>query len=998
MEKIIQIGGRVGFNHIKTYTIRPLLIMGMLLLSGLFVNLMAQSKSLTGKVTDPSGESVPGATILEKGTQNGVITDFDGNYKITISNEEAILVVSFLGYLNQEIKVGNQSVINVSLADDVQQLSEVVVIGYGSVEKKDVTGTVAKVNAKEFNKGIIGSPDKLLTGKVAGLQIESSGEPGAGTNIRLRGISINGQNPLFVIDGVPLTNGGVSGGRNPLNFMNPADVESVTVLKDASAAAIYGSRGANGVIIITTKNGAQGKMKIAYDGFYSMSKFTQRVAIFSPSLYRDVIYDKAPQELPNLGEYNTDWVDEVLQIAQGHNHNFSVSGATKSTNYYVSFNYFDTKGVMRNTRNQNTSLSLKLSQKLLNDNLTININSKNGFTQDQFSPNVISTAMRFDPSRPVYDPAATQFGGYFQWTSGLAEANPVATQNLNDQNGNTFRTLSNLELDYKLPFIEGLSLKANFGYDSNTGEYHGITSELDKGQSLNNRGTYVRDETNFKTSLLSEYYANYKTHINSIDSKIDAVAGYSWQNFNTNYTQLAGNNATLINGVLVPTDTTDTKPYMAENRLISFFGRASIDIKDKYLLTGSLRRDGSTRFGGDNKWGWFPSAAVAWRIMNEDFADGLSSLFSDLKLRVGYGITGNQEIDDYKYSVFYKYGQPDAAVQFGDEYVLTLRPTGVDPNLKWEETVSTNFGLDAGLYDGRLNISLDYYIKNVNDLLYKVAQPAGSNLSDLVLTNIGQVENKGFEATINGVLYDKEDFGWDLAFNFATNNNIVKKIDNNTDPDFGGYNVTGIAGDVGQTIQILKAGEEAFAFKTYHHKLDANGLPIYSSSKIDMYEDIDGDGIINENDLVIGESPNPKLILGLTSNMRYKSFDLAFTFRSNLGNYVYNNVASGMGYFDLLTQNVTNNIHTSAYKTNFKLRQLHSDYYIENASFVKLDNITLGYNFENVKFGRLKAFLTAQNVLTISGYSGIEPEIFNGVDNNLYPRSTTVVLGINASF
>jgi len=998
MDKIKQIGGSIGFYKTMTHTIRPMLIMGMLLISGLFVNSIAQDRLVTGKVTDPSGESVPGATILEKGTQNGVITDFDGNFKITLSTEDATLVVSFLGYINQEIKVGNQSAINVALEDDIQQLSEVVVIGYGSVEKKDVTGTIAKVDEKEFNKGIIGSPDKLLTGKVAGLQVDAGGEPGAGTNIRLRGISINGQNPLFVVDGVPLTNGGVKGGRNPLNFMNPSDVESVTVLKDASAAAIYGSRGANGVIIITTKNGSKGKMKVAYDGFYSISKFTQRVAVFSSDVYRDVIYDKAPQELNNLGEASTDWVDEVLQIAQGHNHNLSLSGGTNSTNYFVSFNYLDNKGVMRNTRNQNTSLSLKLSQKLLNDNLTININSKNGFTNDQYSPNVIGTAMRFDPTRPVYDPAASQFGGYYQWTSGLAESNPVATQDLRDEHGNTFRTLSNLDLEYKLPFVDGLSLKANFGYDKNEGEYHGITSELDKGQALNNRGKYVRDESEIKTSLLSEYYANYKTHISSIDSKIDAVAGYSWQNFNTNYTQLAGNNATEINGVLVPTDTTDTKPYTAENRLISFFCRASIDIKDKYLLTGSIRRDGSTRFGGDNKWGWFPSAAVAWRVLNEDFASGLTTLFSDLKLRVGYGITGNQEIDDYKYSVFYKYGQPDAAVQFGDEYVLTLRPTGVDPNLKWEETVSTNYGLDAGLYEGRLNVSLDYYIKNVNDLLYRVAQPAGSNLSDVVLTNIGQVENKGFEATISGILYDRDNFGWDLGFNFATNNNVVKKIDNNTDPDFGGYNVTGISGDVGQTIQILKADEEAFAFKTYHHKLDANGNPIYSSSKLEMYEDIDGDGIINENDLVIGKSPNPKFILGLTSNMRYKAFELSLTLRSNLGNYVYNNVAAGMGYFDLLTDNVTNNIHQSAYETNFKLRQLHSDYYIENASFVKLDNITLGYNFNNVKFGRVKAFITAQNVLTLSGYSGIEPEIFNGVDNNLYPRATTVVVGLNASF
>ena len=956
----------------------------------------AQDRSVSGKVSDPSGEPIPGATVVEKGTQNGVITDMDGNFRITIG-DNATLVVSFVGYSNKEVVVGNQSSINIELVEDIQQLAEVVVIGYGSVEKKDVTGVVSKVDEKEFNKGIIGSPDKLLTGKVAGLQIEAGGEPGGSTNIRLRGISINGQNPLFVVDGVPLIEGGVAGGRNPLNFMNPADVENVTVLKDASAAAIYGSRGANGVIMITTKKGAKGKMKISYDGFYSISKFTKQVDFYSADIYREVIYDKAPQEYGKLGNANTDWVDEVLQVAQGHNHNLSLSGGAKSTTYYVSFNYLDNKGVMRNTRNQNTSLSLKLGQKLFNDALTINLNTKNGFTKDQFSPNVIGDALRFDPTRPVFDDTDPRFGGYYQWDDALAVSNPVATQDLNDQKGNTFRTLTNVELEYKLPFVDGLSLKANLGYDRNEGEYHSVTSPFNKGNALNDRGTSVRDETALKVSLLSEYYANYTKQLNSIDSKLEAIAGYSWQNFESEFRPIAGDNAVEIDGNLVPTDTTDIKPDIVENRLISFFGRATLDIKDKYLLTASIRRDGSTRFGENNRWGWFPSAAVAWRVLNEDFAAGLTNLFSDLKFRVGYGVTGNQEIGNYLYNTFYYYGQPNAAYQFGDEFVNTLRPKGVDPDIKWEETVSTNFGIDAGMFGGRLNYSIEYYIKNVNDLLFSVAVPAGSNLSDRVLTNIGQVENKGLELTVNGVLYDRDNFSWDLGFNFSTNTNVVKKLDNNQDPNFGGYDVTGISGDVGQTIQALKVGESAFAFKTYKQKYDANGVPIYGTL-LEMYEDIDGDGKINENDLVISKDSYPKAIIGLTSNMSYKDWDLSFTLRSNLGNYVYNNVASSNGYFEQLTDRVTNNIHTSAYETNFNTRQLHSDYYIENASFLKLDNITLGYNFSKVQVARIKAYLTAQNVFTITGYSGVEPEIFNGVDNNLYPRSSTLILGVNVGF
>lgn len=982
-----------GIDTIKKLSI-ALFLVGLAVLA---LPAQAQDRSVSGNIADPSGESVPGATILEKGTQNGVITDFDGNFKITLSSDNATLSISFVGYKSQDVEVGTRTTLNVVLEEDIEQLAEVVVIGYGSVEKKDVTGTVALVDEKEFNKGIIGSPEKLLTGKVAGLQIESGGEPGAGSNIRLRGISINGQNPLFVIDGVPISPDGVAGGRNPLNFMNPADVESITVLKDASAAAIYGSRGANGVIIITTKNGSKGKLKLSYDGSYTVSKFTKTIDILSPSQYREAIFDKAPQELSNLGTANTNWIDEVLQVANGTNQNIAVSGGGKSTNYFVSFNYLDNNGVMRGTRNQSTTLSLKLKQKLFNDNLIIGLNTKNGFTKDDFSPNVIGGASRFDPTRPVLDPTDTMFAGYWQWSDALATANPVAEQDLNDQKGNTFRTLSNLDLEYKLPFVEGLSLKANIGYDRNEGEYHSVKSQYDKGNAINNRGISVKDEADLKTSFLSEYYADYTNHFESIDSKLNIIGGYSWQNFKTDFTQLGGDNAVMINGVLVPTDTTSMQPSTVENRLISFFGRASFDLKDKYLITASLRRDGSTRFGDSNKWGWFPSAAVAWRILNEDFAAGLTGLFSDLKLRVGYGTTGNQEIPDYRYSTFYKYGQPTAAYQFGDEYVLTLRPKGVDPDIKWEETVSTNFGLDAGMYEGRLNFSLEYYIKNVNDLLFEIAVPAGSNLSDQVLTNIGQVENKGFELTANGVLYDRDNFNWNLGLNFSTNKNIIKKIDNNTDPNFGGYNVTGISGDVGQTIQVLKAGEEAFAFKTYKHKYDNSGEPIFGPM-IDMYEDINGDGQINELDLVIGESPNPDFLIGITSNMSYKSWDLSFTLRGSAGNYVYNNVSSSMGYFELLTDRVTNNIHISAYETNFKTRQLHSDYYVEDASYLKLDNITLGYNFDKVKFARIKAYLTGQNVFTLTKYSGVEPEIFNGVDNNLYPRSTTVILGVNASF
>ncbi len=977
---------------------KTLAIFCLVLGTGAMINVYAQEVQLSGKVTDgANGEGLPGVNIIEVGTTNGVVTDYDGNYNLKVQ-KGVTLKYSFVGYVEEEIVIGSQTALNIALMPDIKTLGELVVIGYGAVKKKDLTGVVALVEAENFNKGIISSPDKLLTGKVAGLQISSGGDPGGGTSIRIRGASLTGETPLFVVDGIPLPPGGVAGGRNPLNFMNPADVESVTVLKDASAAAIYGSRGANGVIIITTKSGEAGKMKISYDGSFSISQFTKKVDILSPSLYRDAIFSKAPQEFEFLGDANTKWVDEVLQVAQGHNHNLSVSGGNKSTTYFASFNYQDSKGVMRYTRNQNTSFSLKLSQKLFNDNLTIRLNSKNGFTKDQFSPNVIGSALRFDPTRPVFDETNTEFGGYFQWAGSNTVSNPVATQDLNDERGSTFRTLNNLELDYNIPFVDGLAFKVNLGYDSNEGDYNRKIEATEKGNVINDRGVITRKENNKRTSLLSEYYFNYKKDIAFIDGKVDAVVGYSWQNFRTDFTQLAGNNAELIDGEWVPTDITDSKPGPVENRLISFFGRVNFDIKGKYLFTTSLRKDGSTRFGDSNKWGWFPGAAFAWRIIDEDFASNWGSVFSDLKFRVGYGLTGNQEIPNYRYNTFYKFSEDDASYQFGNDYVNTLRPKGVDPDIKWEETVSINFGVDAAMYDGRLNFSVEYYIKNVNDLLYEVAVPAGSNLSDRVLTNIAKVQNKGIELTVDGVLFDRDKFDWNLGFNIATNSNEVLKIDNNIDPNFGGYEVGGISGDVGQTIQVLKVGEPINAFRTYRHKLDESGNPISSDAALDMYEDINADGLINEKDLVIDKQPTPTLTLGLTSNMRYKSFDLSFTVKGSFGNYVYNNTSSSAGYFDLLTEKVTNNIHTSAFKTSFKTRQLKSDYYIENGSFVKLDNITLGYSFDKIKFARIKAYVTAQNILTLTGYSGIDPETFSGIDDNPYPRSTTFIIGVNANF
>lgn len=578
--------------------------------------------------------------------------------------------------------------------------------------------------------------------------------------------------------------------------------------------------------------------------------------------------------------------------------------------------------------------------------------------------------------------------------------------------------MSNIELSYQPNFIEGLSLNVNLAYNYTKGEYYARADSLLKSRVINASGIGINDEYESKETILSDYYVNYKKSIDALDTKIDLTGGYSYQNFtHSGKNKLVGDNVLYENGVIVGMDTLPTQIEPLEKRMISFFGRAIFDFKGKYLLTTSLRRDGSSKFSPAKQWGLFPSLAVAWRMSDEPWIQSLG-IFSDLKLRAGYGVTGNEEIAPYLYNTFYKFGESDAAYQFGNEFVRTLRPKSVDPTIQWEETISTNIGFDAGLFEGRLNVSAEYYVKIVDKLLYNVAQPVGLNPGDKVTKNIGQVNNKGIELTIDGVIMDRKDLQWNLNFNVAKNTDKLSRIDTNSDPNFGGYSVSGISGNTGETIQVLKADERVYAFRTYQQRYDANGFPVYDVSDLtNMYVDqltvdTDGDGvadaadgIINEFDQVVGPSPNPDWILGLTSNLSYKGFDLAMTWRANLGQTVYNNVASSQGYFDNLTNDVSqNNIHQSAYATGFKTIQLHSDYYLENGSFVKLDNITLGYTFDQLKFATMKAYCTVQNIATITKYSGVDPEVTNitdsieGVDNNLYPRARTFILGLRANF
>jgi TonB-dependent starch-binding outer membrane protein SusC len=963
-------------------------------------NSFAQERAVSGRVTAAEDNSpMPGVNVLLKGTSSGTVTDLDGRFKLNVPNAESTLVFSFIGYLTEEILVGSRATIDVSMTTNISELSELVVVGYGSVEKRDMTGAMAKVDTKTFNKGLIVNPQQLIVGKVAGLQVSTGGGPGDGAGIRLRGSSLNGETPLYVVDGVPLPEGGggVTGGRDPLNFINPADIADISVLKDASATAIYGARGANGVIMITTKSGVMGKPKLSYDGSYGLSIFTRKPDILTPSEFRQVIDLKAPQETPRLGTANTDWLREVSRPGQNTQHNITLSGGTKSkTNYYASVNYLKNQGVLRFTEHERVNLSLKIDQKLLKDNISLSLNTKNGFTNDLFGPNVIGAANVFDPTRPVRDNANTATGGFYQWDNTIVVGNPVADQEQQSSSGNTFRNITNLTAQIKVPFISGLTLNGNWAIDySDGGSKYSRLAEA-RGSIASGAVVDNREQTN--KNMTFEYFAAYKKEIGN--HKFDITAGYAWQNFRNDFRIVKYSDEDTAPDPVV------NEPFI-ENRLISFFGRVNYEIAGKYLITGSVRRDGSTRFGPDNRWGVFPAAAVAWRVLEENFAAPLTNIFTELKVRGSFGVTGNEQIPNYEYSTYYRGSLPGGSYQFGDSYVSTLTPNAADQKLKWEENASYNIGIDAGMLDGKLTWSLEYYKKDVRDLLARIAAPAGSVPGDQVRTNIGNVTNQGIELVGNWVAMDKNDFRWDINFNTSYNVNKVVTLDNKSGADiadFPGYLVGGISGDVGQTIQLLKVGEPINTFYVYRHlrnpdgslKTDVNRDGI--ESKIEMYEDLNGDGIINEKDLRPFRQPQPKVIMGFTSNFTWKKFDAALTFVGSFGNYVYNNGASANGYYQLLTNVVTNNLHASVLETNFKTRQLFSDYYVENASFVKLNNISVGYNFDKFSFGRVRGYITVQNPLVITKYSGIDPEHFGGIENNPYPRSMTFIVGVSATF
>jgi iron complex outermembrane receptor protein len=1010
-------------------SVRRNLTVLLLLLS---LTALAQERAVSGKVTSADdGAPVPGANVLEKGTSNGTTTDMDGNFRISVASESSVLVFSFVGFSSQEVAVGNQTQLNVVLQSDITTLSEVVITGYGQQEKRDVTGVVTEVKATSFNKGNIISPDQLIAGKIAGVQITpNSGEPGTGGTVRIRGgTSITASNdPLYVVDGVPLDITGVPGARNPLNFINPNDIESFVVLKDASAAAIYGSRAANGVIMITTKKGKAGEAKVTYEGFYSVSEITKKLSVLDGPQFREVVDLYYPSETSKLYDYNlvetatvkktnTDWQNQLLRQAAGQSHNVSFSGGTESTLVRASLGYQDQQGIIDPSSTKRTSFALNLNQRLIDEKLKIEAHVKGSETKDVYSDGGTMYGLySMAPTQPVYDTAANPlYGGFWEWANvPLGTKNPVANNRMTQNQGVVYRGLGNIRFDFKMDdWVPGLRADLNLGMDITSGLRNYFAPTNLRAQAVQSFPGTVQAENTQRINKLIEFVFNYQKELSSIDSKLDITAGYSWQNFSSARNGYTGNGLTDNSyGYYNPAVATGQKFIYAdyqENRLISFFGRINYSMKDKYLLTVNLRSDGSTRFGPDVRWGFFPSAAFGWRLYDEDFFAGLQDVFSDMKFRIGYGITGNQEIPNYAYLPVFSPTNGFAEYPFGPSTISPIRPNAVDPNLKWEETASLNIGLDFGVLKGRLSGSIEYYNKDTKDLLFIKNVPAGTATGDQVLTNIGKVNNNGFELTLNYTAINRTDLRWDIGFNFTANYNKVISLDGVDDPDFQGYETGGISGGLGNNVQVFKVGYPVNTFRLYRHKNGADGKPLTDGvdwnndgtvNLADMYEDANGDGIVNDQDRIPDALafPAPKAYLGLTSNLTYKNFDFSFTLRSNLGGQVYNNVLSSNGYLNRLFELVPNNVPTAALYTNFRAPQYTSNYYLEDATFLRVDNITLGYSINQIKSARIRVYATVQNAFVWSKYTGLDPEVVNGIDNNLYPRSRTFVFGLSVGF
>lgn len=988
---------------------RSLLIVVLTLVIGFSAN--AQKKSVTGVVRDAAGETVIGASVLEKGTTNGMMTNFDGQFALEIA-PNATLVISYVGYKTQEIPVAGQSSFIITMEEDAQLLQEVIAIGYGTVKKNDATGSLTAIKPEEMNKGLTTNAQDMISGKIAGVVVtQNGGTPGGSSTIRIRGgSSLNASNdPLIVIDGLTIDNNGIQGVANQLSTINPNDIESFTVLKDASATAIYGSRASNGVILITTKKGKSGsKPKLSYNGNFNVNTIGKYMDVMTGDEYRayaNKLYPGNTDVLNNLGTENTNWQSEIYRTALGHDHNLNLTGGFKNLPYRVSAGYTNQDGIIKTSSFERFTGAVNLNPSLLDDHLKININAKGMIVHNRFvdAGGVVGNAVRFDPTHPVRstaNPYASELDGFWQWATFAganflsvnkdAPANPVSMIEHRDDRAKAWDMLGNIDIDYKLHFFPELRYHLNLATNISHGEQNTWISPKSFSNLVGGGydGYNIQDKWNRQLSTYLQYTKELETQ------NFDVMAGYEWQRYHREG-RYDGKSISRPDYIYQ----TEEVKWGTHNQLVSFFGRLNYSLLERYLFTATVRADGSSRFAPENRWGIFPSFAFAWRMKNESFLVD-NNVISDMKLRLGYGKTGQQDIGlDFPYLPVYTLNKDGAQYPFGNQYYNTARPDAYNKNLKWEQTTTYNAGWDISLLNNRFSASLDYYYRITNDLINVTPVPAGTNFRNKVIQNVGSLNNQGVELMLNAKVISTPDVTWDWNYNITYNRNHITKL---TTGDQEGYYVP--TGGIFQgSVQAHAVGYPASSFFVYQQVYDNGGKPIEG-----LYVDRNGDSKITEDDKYFFHNASPDFTMGLASKLVYKQFDFGVSARANIGNYVYNAVAaermnvgrngiwSPLAFFE--------NKVMSAFDTNFTGGSgitFMSDYYVNNASFARIDNITAGYSFDKIfggliSGGRLSA--TVQNPFVFTKYKGLDPEIFGGIDGNIYPKPIVTVIGLTLNF
>lgn len=982
----------------------------------------AQSGNITGKVVDEKGQALPGVSVSVSGTTKGSSTDARGSF--TINNLDAgtyTLTTKYIGYLAGLRKVtlsGTSVTANFNLTPSSKDLNEVVVVGYGTVKKRDLTGSIATVTSKDFNQGAITTPEELIQGKVAGVSIISNGgAPGSGSTIRIRGgASISGSNdPLIVLDGVPLSNSGIAGAANALDLINPNDIESFSVLKDASAAAIYGNRASNGVILITTKQGS-GKPLINFSTQFSIATLPKEASVLSASQFRAFInaHDTTASGYYKkfLGTANTDWQKQIFQTSYSTNNALSLSGKTGMLPYRISTGFTDQNGILKTSGLKRYTATLNLSPTLFTNHLKLNFNATGAKVNQRFAnEGAIGSAISMNPTAPVYS-GNKNYGGYWQWTDpnngptylkSNTPKNPLGLLEQQDNRSTVYRTIANLQADYKFHFLPDLHANVNVAYDGSAGSgFNHVTDSaatnyLKSYQDANSvyHGGVNNNYRQANSNRLIEGFLNYDKDIKSLKSHIDAVAGYSFQAFSTTNFNYA---SYYSDKVMQPNTAPNYASDIQQNSLRSYYGRLIYAYDSKYLLTATVRRDGSSKFAPGLRYGTFPSLALGWKINEESFLKN-STVLSTLKLRAEYGVTGNQDgIGNYDYLADYSRSTPTASYQFGNSFYQGYRPSAYYYGRTWEQTATSNIGLDYGFLNDRISGSIDIFDRKTKNLLAVIGQAAGSNFSNQITGNVGNMENKGVEFSISSLIVKTNDVSWNVNFNVTVNQNNVTSLNGVAYP---GLASGSISGGTGSTIQATTVGHPVNSFLVYQQVYNAKGMPVDN-----LFADRNGDGQISDHDRYFYKSPDPKAYFGLSSNVSFRKWSAGFSARASLGNYVYNNVASSTGITSSFLQSVSNgyinNGSSAVLKSNLignTANDRLSDYYVQNASFIRMDNIHLGYSFGKLFNNTcdLKVSANVNNAFIITKYTGADPEISNGVDNNFYPRPRTFVLGLNLS-